>query len=317
MTEDFHLREDLSRLENRINVALFGCLAVSPLDAWLKTALRLPPNSLIYPGRNFGTDEGVARPDYVVSDLDERTIARIEVECWSNAEQLERYRRIYSERIIAIWGTPDPRADLSLKEIATFVRSILPATHGQQRATLRYFLGLVDEIASAGASRGSLPAAIGDEMWDSTLVAGLRDRLGGRLTRFSVGQGDMRPGDIQVGTTETRDNRGYWVRVYSPWSTTRKSVSILNRTAGRPEVRISSSAWLNHYLRSHGDVVSDLGRLVEVMGGDIEMWKAEPTRDQSGRPKTWHGVPLPLTVVEDRIDEVAELILRFANRPRA
>jgi hypothetical protein len=98
-------------------------------------------------------------------------------------------------------------------------------------------------------------------MWESPFVVGLREALGPRLSRFLPGEEDVRPGEIRLDTTDTKDNKGFSVRVHSPWSSQHKSVSILNRSGGRPEIRFSSKAWLNYYLRGHAEAVQELSEL--------------------------------------------------------
>ena len=56
--------EDLSRPENRINVAMFGVMAQDWFRVWLLSELNLPASSVVFPPTNVGTE----RPDFTVED---------------------------------------------------------------------------------------------------------------------------------------------------------------------------------------------------------------------------------------------------------
>lgn len=64
MTEDLFVREDLSKPENRINVSLFGLLAVSRFREWFLARLGLPAAAVVYPSVNVVGAGGSIRPGH-------------------------------------------------------------------------------------------------------------------------------------------------------------------------------------------------------------------------------------------------------------
>jgi hypothetical protein len=81
-------REDLSKYENRINWALFGCLAIPELKRRFLECLRLDPEVVIRPELVEGSS---FRPDFAIRK-DEKTVAYIEVELGDrDKDQDEKY----------------------------------------------------------------------------------------------------------------------------------------------------------------------------------------------------------------------------------
>jgi hypothetical protein len=309
--ETMFLREDFSKLENRINVAMFGVMAIDEFREWFLDRLALPRDSVVYPPRNLIGEVGSGRPDFVVRTPDEEVLAWIEVECWSNAQQLAAYRLACRERVIAIWGKPGPSCDLSLQEIAEYIDSLLPARVGQARFNFQHLRGLIHDIDAGGRSSTSR-AEVSEAIWESSLVVGLRNALGPKLRPFTLGQGSTLPGSIEIASTDSKDNRGFGIRVYSRHSLQGNSVGIFNRKAGGPTISFNSKAWLEWYLRRHAEAIAALGRLIATMGGDVDKWKRQPERHADGRPKA-HYTQVGLAGAEEHVVDLARVIDMLAS----
>lgn len=315
--KDLFIREDLSKPENRINVAIFGMMTVPMFSNWLLNKLALPADAVLYPPTNTANDSGAGRPDFVVRNgATHDVLAYVEVECWRDEEQIARFRRMFPNiRVMAVWGKPGPGCDLSLEEMSSFLGSASQKwAPPQVEINAVHLKRLIDEALSGGYA-STKKAAVGDEMWDSAFVAGLRTALGARISRFAPGEGDVRPNDIRIDTTDTKENKGFSVRVHSPWSSHSKSVSILNRSGGRPEIRFSSKVWLDYYLRSHNEAVEELVELVRDLGGDMRQdWRGE--RGKVGlRPRGNNITGVPLADAEANVERIARTIAKLADRP--
>jgi hypothetical protein len=265
----------------------------------------------VYPPKNLSTEAGSGRPDFVVRDaVTQEVLAWIESECWSNQEQLDRYRRIYRERIVALWGKPGPECDLSLQEVSAFLGREANDFDQQTRVNAEHLRGLIGEISEYG-SRGSKTAAVGDEMRNSTFLVALASKLGSRLYYYQDGD-RMTPGRVRVDTTDSENNRGFSIGVYSP-NTPKRRVSIMNRSAGRPFLSFSSKAWLYHYLPGHRAVVDEWCKFAWTLGADLE--GIDSVSERGGRPTGNKTVAVNLERVESQIDAIVGFLSRFSDRP--
>lgn len=310
--DDIFIREDLSRPENRINVAMFGLMTEPRFASWLLARLGMPATAVLYPPQNTANDGGAGRPDFVIrSAFDGDVIGYVEVETVKNTEQIERFRRMFPTLpVVALWGRPGDGCDLSLEEVAAFLETASRWESAQSRINADH-LRLLIRDALAGARSSTARAQVGSSMWESPFVLGLRDVLGDRLER--TGSPNLHPRDIRIDTTDSGPtNMGFSIRVYSPKSSRGKSVSILNRSGGRPSIRFSSKAWLRYYLPAHHAIIDELCTLVDEMGGDmIQDWRPG---DDSSRP-TARFADVSLARAEARVADVARMVARLADRP--
>nr|MBK7067913.1 hypothetical protein [Deltaproteobacteria bacterium] len=233
MIADLFVREDLSKLENRINVALFGLLAVAWFHDWLVAPLGFFAAVVIYPTTNVVGDQGSIRPDFVVKHAEtEEILAWIEVECWRDDAQLARFRSLLRERVIAIWGRTGTPADLGLDEIAAFLDAFdVGGEHPQVRHNLAHLRKLIGEVLDGAAARTYKPMPVADAVLQTPFVRALRDALGVLLS-LDVG-GPMRPGEIRA---NTRGERGFSLRVHSE-AAGEHSLSILHQYDGQPKIK--------------------------------------------------------------------------------
>ena len=183
--EDIFVKEDLSKPENRVNLALFSLMQQDWFRKWILERLCLPPDAVVYPPTNVRS----LRPDLkVVADSCE---AVIEVELGTNPGQAEVYREHFNS-VRTIWGKRESGCDLSFEEIAEFLmesRRLSPQT----RINVQHLSKLIDEgLREHSSSRERREVSEG--MWAHTLVVALRERLGDSLvnTTKRVGIGRLK-----------------------------------------------------------------------------------------------------------------------------
>jgi hypothetical protein len=184
-----------------------------------------------------------------------------------------------------------------LEEIARELASLdLYGEHPQVAYNARHLLDLISEALDGRASRSYKAAPVSGLMLNSPFVRALLDALAGRVT-LDV-SGSLGPGDIRA---ETRAEKGFSLRVYSRKSTDRRSLSVLNQTRGRSEVRFPSRSKLAEYLPGKDAPVERLAAFLAGLGGDIF---------RAGFGKQ---VSIPLELLERHVVELAEIVLQLAS----
>ncbi|MFZ2724759.1 MAG: hypothetical protein WAX77_00735 [Methylococcaceae bacterium] len=99
MNDDIFVNEDISKPENRVNLALFHLQMNDVFHQWFCERLQLPVTSIIYPTKNINAN----RADYIVKEGD-KILAYIEVELGNeNKPQLSSYE-IHNVRILSYYG---------------------------------------------------------------------------------------------------------------------------------------------------------------------------------------------------------------------
>ena len=296
-TDDLFLNEDLSRPENRVNVALFGLMPQDWFREWFLAQLGLTTDAVVYPPKNWNG----ARPDLKVAGRDGSTLAWVEVELSSNAAQAEDYERRYSEPIKTVWGRQSNGGNLSLDEIADRLRNQtnLPL---QTAINVQHLIGLIQE-GLEGFSSPQGRASVSDEVWErNPLVLGLRKRLGDDKLRRNLGSGAPPVGYLKADTTDTPNNQGFSLGVNSNESTN-GTLKIMSITAGRPTVYFPSLVKLNKYLPGHKAEVQAYASALRELGIDIGRYR------ENQRPS------LPLDDVLGKLDALAECALALASHP--
>ena len=252
--EDPFVKEDLSKPENRVNLALFSLMQQGWFRKWILRRLRLPTDAVVYPPGNIRG----RRPDLrVVSDGSE--LAVIEVELGKNQGQAEDYRAQF-DVVKTIWGTRDSGGDLSLEEITEFLgrhRRLYPQT----KINVKHLCKLIEEglrSHSQSAERGN----VSEEMWNHWLVEELRSRLGDRLvaTTKQVGIGILK--------ADTIGNKGFSLKVRRRDRS--GEVALLSITRGT-HLLFPSRQKLNRCLPNLGTAVDDYMYLVASMNCDVDM----------------------------------------------
>jgi hypothetical protein len=296
---DIFLHEDTSKPENRINLAIFGLMAVPSFRRWMQERLGLGETAVLYPALNLS--DGAGRPDFAVKNAEsDATVAWIEVECYKDEEQLARFRKSCSPLLVkAIWGKREYGADLSLEEVAEHLSGLQYAEEPQIRYNAEHLRQQIDEVFSGHWSGSAKPTVVSDHVRETSFVRRLVEelaRLGGGLS-FDI-SGPMRPREIRA---NTRGKNGFSLRVYSPVAPSDRSVSVLYQSGGRSDVYFQSLAKMTQYLERRRDVLEELSTLVEQMGGDMKSIELNARTSAS------------LAEVEPRLPALAAIILQLCR----
>lgn len=290
---DLFLNEDLSRPENRINIAMFGLMTLDWFRTWFLQRLGLSADAVIYPP----TNENGVRPDFKVDAFDGSTIARIEVELGTNPAQVANYRERFAEPIRTVFGRRRHKGDLSLEEIAERLEEEMGRLEPQALVNVRHLHNQIIQELRGFSSSSSVRAEVSDEMQENPLVAGLRERLGNKL-QFTTGS-------VPIGylKADTNSNQGFSLRVNSRQSSS-GTLSLLNITGGRPTVFFPARTKLDHYLPNHAKEVTAYADVLSELGLDIGAYA------EKERPK------LPLETVVGALDRISACVAALADRPR-
>ena len=201
-SDDLFVNEDVSKPENRVNLALFSLMQQDWFRIWFLKRLCLPADSVVYPPTNVHS----RRPDLkVVSEGSE--VAVIEVELGSNLGQAEDYRKQFGS-VKTIWGKRKSRSDLSLEEIAEFLEE--PRCLSEQTKINVQYLSKLIVVGSSEHSSSGERYNVSKEMWEHELVMALRHRLGDRLkaTTGPVGIGQLKADTVGKEGFSLKVNRG-------------------------------------------------------------------------------------------------------------
>ena len=257
--ERIFANEDLSRPENRINIAMFGLMAQGWFRTWLLSQLGIAGNAIIYPR----TNSEAMRPDFTIEDADTReTLGWIEVEIGRDSGQLSRYQSNFGEPVKTIWGCS---GDVSLKCIVARLDEELEAgtLQPQERMSVLLLRKLIINSLTDTAS-SSKPVQVSTEMRDHWLVQGLVERLGYRLD-FNLKP--VVPGNLKA---NARGRDGFSLRVFSRMASAH-DVSVLHIRGGAAEIRFASRARLERYLPDHAEAIAAWCEVIRHMGGEIDI----------------------------------------------
>ena len=87
---EIFVNEDVSKPENRLNLAMLALLNVATFRQWFLHRLGLPEDAVVYPPQHI---RGNLRPDYVVTSPDREAVhAWIEVELGAAKMLMKRAR---------------------------------------------------------------------------------------------------------------------------------------------------------------------------------------------------------------------------------
>ena len=273
IAERMFTNEDLSRPENRINVAMFGLMAQDWFRTWLLSELDLCDSAVIYPPTNVGLE----RPDFKVEDPETGdTFGWIEVEVGSDAAQRKRYADRFPEPVKTIWGTYDHGCDLSLERISARLEKQLVADSLAPQARLSVvLLHKLIVAALSNTTSASKPVTVSDTMKAHWLVLALTDCLGERLDF------ELRPAVPGYVKANARAEHGLSLRVYSRIAS-QKEVSVLHIRGGVPnvpgdaeDIRFARRARLEKYIPESGEAIAAWCDLVRRLGGELDVQKPD------------------------------------------
>lgn len=285
------LNEDLSKPENRINVALFGLMQQEWFREWLLKELNLSPDAVLFPPKNV---DGGRRPDFKVEATDGSTLAWIEVEVGTNASQANDYRAIFSrDPVKTIWGSD---GDLSLEKIAAYLYSQLEDSADlspQARINVQYLHDQIQQ-ALAGYSPSSPRADLSDEVWSTYPLLKLRELLGDKLVRTT---GSFPIGKLGVDTVKPQ---GFSLKV-NRRDGRRGTLSVTSQSAGRPQIYFPALGKLKKYLPDHSEAVNCYERVLKELGLPISKYS------ERQRPS------LPLDTVMRGLNEIVPCLKALAD----
>ena len=162
------MNEDISKPENRVNLALFSLMQQDWFREWILKRLRLPADAVVYPPTNVHG----RRPDLKVA-RDGSELAMIEVELGTNLGQAEDYRKQFAT-VKTIWGKRESGSDLSLEEVAEFLegpRSLSPQTRFNVEHLRKLIIEGLSEHSSSGGG-ATCPRRCGSTGWWSPSATG-------------------------------------------------------------------------------------------------------------------------------------------------
>ncbi len=289
-TDDLFVNEDISKPENRVNLALFSLMQQNWFREWLLKSLCLPADAVVYPPTNVHS----RRPDLKVV-RDGSVLAIIEVELGTDRGQAADYRETFhNQEMKTIWGKKKSGADMSLEAIAEFLeepRCLSPQT----RMNVQHLSKLIEEGLSGHSPSGER-GNVSEQMWEHALVVALRDRLGVRLvaTTDRVGIGHLK--------ADTVGQEGFSLKV----NRRDKSGEVaLFSIRGGAHLIFPSRQRLNRCLPNHRAEVDAYMSLITMMGCDVDV------REENARPR----LPLDpnLEALLSRVDELARCFEALAG----
>lgn len=284
------VNEDVSKTENRLNLAILALLTVAPFRLWFLRNLALPEDSAVYPPQNI---HGNLRPDYVVTSPDREFIhAWIELELGeANAKQLAKYRDALDQRVISIVGA-GRGGDLTLQDIASYVAELLPALDPQAQVVGEMVTTLVSEWARQTKLTDYTDPD--DQLRERPAIQALLARLGDII---GFGPPPVPRGRLKI-TTITQE--GWSLRAFARGAKN-KSIALMFCSSDGT-VRLHSIDALRYGLPEAdvaiGDYANAIERHLNIKLGALEQWESE-------------GVPEGAVV--DALDDLAPIIRRLAG----
>jgi hypothetical protein len=239
--DDRYLRifsqEDISKPENRCNLALFHLQMWDQFHDWFLGRLGFAADAVLYPA----TNSAGTRPDFVL-ELGDVKIGAVEVELGgADHAQLAEYRKSHPN-VTLIAGKKEHTCPLSLEEIAEYLHEHLAEAPSQQvRMSAMYLHALID--VSVGGRVGSHRAPVSEKVLEHPFFRALLSNLAD-IARGADEAAGPSPGHPYY---DTQANEGFSMQVYSP-KRGKKSVSLFYRTGGRDVLCFQKAEHYRKYL---------------------------------------------------------------------
>lgn len=243
--DDRYLRifsqEDISKPENRCNLALFHLQMWDQFHDWFLGRLGFAADAVVYPA----TNSAGTRPDFVV-ELGDDKIGVVEVELGgADHAQLAEYRKSHPN-VTLIAGKKEHTCPLSLEEIAEYLDEHLADAPSQQvRMSAMYLHALID--VSVGGRVGSHRAPVSEKVLEHPFFRALLSNLAD-IARGANEAAGSSPGHPYY---DTQGDEGFSMQVYSPRGS-KKRVALFYRTGGRDVLCFQKAEHYRKYLAGRG-----------------------------------------------------------------
>lgn len=242
--DDIFVNEDISKPENRVNLALFHFQMNNEFHNWFCEKLKIETSSVIYPIQNTGS----IRPDFIVKNGEE-VLGCIEVELGrKNESQNSNYEKKY-KTVFSITGKKEHGSHFGLDEIEVFLKEkIIPSSNSQTKLSAEYLVKLIQTYTTNNSySRNFISDKMANTLFVRKLLTSLIDYQPNRE------QTKAEPNNYYVDTIETE---GFSFRVYSPFSKN-KSISLFSITKGSDCISFLSAAKYRQYLKHKSNDVNN------------------------------------------------------------
>lgn len=291
---DMFVKEDISKPENRINLAIFHLQMYENFHDWFMAKLNLKKEFIVYPMKN---DLGV-RPDYIIKN-GHQIVGYAEVECGQNVSQLECFKGKFEKngiKVYSICGRKYYDCDLSLEEIKDFCAAELKKEllAPQIKLSLNYLRELI-ELSLMQNINNNIRTKVN---WEFVKNHEFLWPLLAKLADVDMVEGSVRPYRGRI-FYDTVKEKGFSLRVYSPEGA-RKQIALLSVSGGRDTVIFQAAHKYKKYLcdRNFNDVNKWIN-FICATGYDINML-AENDR-----------VEIPLSAIVDKVDNFASIIKKL------
>ncbi|MBE2280783.1 MAG: hypothetical protein IAE91_10355 [Ignavibacteriaceae bacterium] len=280
--------EDISKPENRLNLAIFHLQMYQPFHDWFCGKLDIKNDSVIYPTQ---TNSG-SRPDFIIRNGNQ-IIGYVEVELGSeNTAQLAEYRRKYKAKVYSISGYRNQGCDLGLDEMEEYIKSELKNNANvQTKTSLIYLLNLISTFG--GRNSSNIRVDVSEKMLNHPFVSQILNNL----SEFAPPNGESKkpfPGYYYIDTVK---ESGFSFKVYSRISKN-KLLSIFAISGGREQIIIQSSKKYDHYLqdRETKHVNDWVNFIINEFGCRIDNLDFD------------QRLSIPIHIVQKKIDKFTDLI---------
>lgn len=286
------INEDLSKPENRVNLALFSLMQQDWFRVWFLEQLGLDVNAVVYPPVNVRG----RRPDLKV-ERDGKPVAWIEIELGKNEKQVRDYQSIFGETVKTVWGKREDKGDLSLEEVREFVveKRDQGSLSLQDKLHCEYLAKLIEKGLN-GHTAAQPRSGVSEIMRKEHLIVALGGALGDRLhyTTGPVGRDFIRADTVgQNGISlkvNRRDRSGY--------------VAIFSISAGS-RIIFPSRQKLERCLRGKDNAIGDYLRFIQgEMRCDVDVDRNNATPQPSLEEHR--------SQLMESVDKLSKLILALA-----
>ncbi len=249
-----YVNEDISKPENRLNVALFGLFLIDDFRKWFLAQLKLDLNSVIFPPIN----KSGYRPDFEIVNDKNETIGYVEVELDEDSSQLEKYKNTYNCPVIPLWGKTNKDGYISLFDIYKKINEMKEKPFSSQSLKNMAVFEILFYNHVINSVKSGKSQIISDEMRNSPFIKDLFKFFGKENILENI------PVEREKLMINTQKEQGYSIRIYSPKAA--NSISLIYRSKGSTDLHIASLKKLNKYLEyqkrknnEFAQVIADLG----------------------------------------------------------